>query len=313
MFYHEVKEHMSPSAHDTWSRSKASFIQSYFELKKGPETASMKFGTQVHALIEHGMLKVKKQFDQNEMGLRHEAGNGLYYFGKPDSFQSKPVKNTVEFVDYKTGKASEWIKKLPTDLKMKGTAWLVWKETGCPAAVIGHIEFLQTTWNEEKQCIELIEQETEITSVTYHKADLEAFSEVIVKTMTEVNTFFEKWKDSTADFVDLDDCKKIQELTAKRDAIDEEITNLKASVQSQMEFGGLLTHKVEGLGTFSIATKKTYSIPDNLPFQVGKKKYILKDVTEITSAAKAASKNYELITEPTSVSTSISFRAAKAK
>jgi len=116
MFYHEVKEHMSPSAHDTWHRSKSSFIQSYFELKKGPETAAMKFGTQVHALIEHGMLKVKKQFDQNEMGLRHEAGNGLYYFGKPDSFQSKPVKNTVEFVDYKTGKNARYADTKQLDL-----------------------------------------------------------------------------------------------------------------------------------------------------------------------------------------------------
>lgn len=311
MFYHEIKEHMSPSALDQWMRSRAAFIQSYFEGKKGPETPAMKFGTQVHALIEHGLLKVKKQYDQNEQGLKHEAGGGLYVFGKPDSYQSKPVKNTVEFVDYKTGKASEWQKKLPTDLKMKTTAWLVWKETGCPAAVIGHIEFLQTTWNEEKSCLELIGEETEVTSITYHKADLEAFTEVIIKIMTEVNTFYETWKDRTTDFVDKDDIKLLADLTAKADAIEEEIKAVKASIMSQMEFGGLTTYKEEGLGTLSITTRKTYNTPENLPFKVGKKTYTLKDFEEIEMASKAAVKNYQLITEPVSTSESISFRAKK--
>ncbi len=311
MFYHDQKEHASPSALDQWLRSRAAFIQSYFEGKKGPETAAMKFGTQVHALIEHGLLKVKKHFDQNEQGLRYEAGQGLYVFGKPDSYQSKPVKNTVEFVDYKTGKASEWAKKLPTDIKMKVTAWLVWQATGCPAAVIGHIEFLQTTWNEEKQSLELLSEETEITSITYHKADLEAFTEVIIRTMGDINTFYETWKDRTTDYVDQADCERLAELTKKADEIDEEIKSLKASITSQMEFGGLTSHKIEGIGTISISTKATYSIPNDLPFQVGKKKYTLEDFAAIEMASKAAVKNYQLVSEPVSTTTSTSFRAAK--
>jgi hypothetical protein len=193
---------------------------------------------------------------------------------------------------------------------MNFTAWLVWKATVLPAALIGHIEFLQTTWNEEKQSLELISQETEITSLTYHKADLEAFTSVAIKIMNEVNTFYETWKDRTTDYVDQEDVKRLAELTMKADDIDKEIKDLKASITSQMEFGGLTTYKGE-LGTISISTKKTYSIPEDLPFQVGKKKYTLVDFTAIEMASKAAIKNYQLISEPISTTTSTSFRAAK--
>lgn len=307
MFYHEVKEHCSPSSLDQWHRQRSAFIKSYFELVKSPETVQMTFGTQVHALIEHGMMTVKKKFDRDEETLKFEAGEGLYLLGKPDSYSSKVVKNTVEFVDYKTGSKSEWDTKLPTDIKMKATAWLVWKATGEPQAVIGHIEFLQTTWNEEKRELELIEKETEITSVTYHKADLEAFTAVIVNTMKDINAFYEKWKDRTTDFIDEEDCKELQKLVLKRDEIDQKIDQLKGVIEGQMQFGGLMSHKIEGVGRFSITERKSYKYPDNLQIKVGKKKYTLTDYVEIEKATKAAKKNFELINEPVSTSTSITF------
>lgn len=311
MFYHEIKEHMSPSSMDQWHRQRSAFIKTYFEGEKSPETIQMTFGTQVHALIEHGMLKVQKQWDKNEETLKHEAGDGLFLLGKPDSYQSEPKKNTVEFVDYKTGSKSAWDEKLPTDIKMKATAWLVWMETGKPAAVIGHIEFLQTTWNEEKRELELISKETEVTTLTYHKADLEAFTDVIINTMTEINDFYEKWKDRTTDFIDDADCRRLRELTEKRDEIDEEITTLKGTIESQMAFGGLMTHKMEGVGTFSISERKTYKYPDALEVKQGRRKFTLEEFVEMEKATKAAKKNYELVTEPVSVSTSMRFTPAK--
>jgi len=312
-FYHEVKEHISPSAMESWIRQRSSFIKSYFEGQKGPETAAMTFGTQVHALIEHGMLNAQKKYDKDEAILKHEAGDGLYMLGKPDSYNSKVVKNTVEFVDYKTGKASEWEKKLPTDIKMKATAWLVWMETGKPAAVKAHIEFLQTTWDEDKQQMTLLEKDTEITSITYQKADLEEFTDVIIRTMEEINTFYLKWIDRTAEFIDEKDCRELQELRAKRDEIDEQMSVLTESIESQMDFGGMMSYKLEGVGQFSIRQTKTFKIPTILPFKVGKKKYTMEDFIEIQSAAKAAEKNFKITNEPISTSTSISFTPVKDK
>lgn len=311
MFYHEQKEHMSPSSMDQWHRQRSAFIKTYFEGEKGPETIQMTFGTQVHALIEHGMLKVQKQWDRNEEVLKHEAGDGFYVLGKPDSYQSEPKKNTVEFVDYKTGSKSAWEEKLPTDIKMKCTAWLVWMQTGKPAAVIGHIEFLQTTWDEEKRELVLISKETEVTTLTYHKADLEAFTDVIISTMHEINTFYEKWKNRTTEYVDEGDFRRLRELTAQRDELDEEIGNLKGTIESQMAFGGLMTHKVEGVGTFSISERNTYKYPDALEVKHGRKKFTLAEFLEMEKATKAAKKNYELVTEPVSTATTVRFTPAK--
>lgn len=311
MFYHDIKEHMSPSSMEQWLRQRSAFIKTYFEGEKGPETAAMTFGTQVHALIEHGMLKVQKKWDRDEEVLKHEAGDSLFLLGKPDSFNSKVVKNTAEFVDYKTGSKSAWDDKLPTDIKMKATAWLVWMELGQPAAVIGHIEFLQTTWNEEKRELELLSDKTEISTITYQKADLEAFTDVVINTMNEINAFYEKWKDRSTEFIDDADCRKLRELTEQRDEIDQEINSLKESIESQMSFGGLMSHKIEGVGNFSISERKTYKYPDELEFKYGRKQFTLKDFTEIEKVMKASKKNYELVTEPVSVSTTMRFTPAK--
>ena len=312
MFYHDIKEHASPSALAQWLRQRTAFIKTYFEGEKGPETARMKFGTQVHALIEHGILEVQKKYDRDEETLKHEAGDGLYVLGKPDSFQSKPVKNTVEFVDYKTGIKSEWEKKLPTDIKMKVTAWLVWMETGKPAAVKGHIEFLQTTWSDEMQELQLIEKKTETTSITYQKSELEEFTKVIISTMQEINEFYEKWKYRTAEFINEDECRELKQLTEERDALDEKIKTIKANIEAQMSLGGVMSHKLEGVGTFSVSERRTYKYPDSLKINYRDYGLTLDDFQEAEKCAAAAKKNYELVTDPVSVSTSMRFTPAKS-
>lgn len=298
---------------EQWLRQRSAFIKSYFEGEKSPETIQMTFGTQVHALIEHGMLKVQKQWDRNEETLKFEAGNGFYLLGKPDSYNSKVVKNTAEFVDYKSGSKSAWEDKLPTDIKMKATAWLVWMATGKPAAVIGHIEFLQTTFNQEKRELELIDKKTEVTTITYHKADLEAFTEVIISTMQDINDFYEKWKDRTAEFISERDCQRLKELTDQRNDIDEKITELKDMIQAQMVMGGVLSHKLEGVGRFSVTERKTYSYPEDLPITSGKRKFTLEQFLAMEKDTKAAKKNYELVTEPVSTSSSMTFTPEKKK
>jgi hypothetical protein len=61
-FYHELKEHMSPSALDQWKRQRSAFVGTYFEKKDKVETKAMTAGKQIHRLIEGGMLKAKKIF-----------------------------------------------------------------------------------------------------------------------------------------------------------------------------------------------------------------------------------------------------------
>jgi len=310
-FYHEVKEHMSPSAHDAWHRSRAAFIRSYFEKEKTPETTAMKFGTQVHALIEAGLLHVQKQFNVNEVTLIHDVPMSVYtYLGRPDSFESTPKKNTVEFVDYKTGRKSEWEEKLTTDIKMLGTAWLVWKETGMPQAVIGHIEFLQTEWNEEKREIELVDKPTELYSRTFHYDELEAFGDVIHNDMDAVNTFYEKWLTKSDEFVDQDDCIELARIEAQMEELDIKAKALRESIKAQMEFGGLNSLNVPNVGTFSMSTRKSYAYPPSLRINYLDYGLVYEDYLEIEKAVKSAKKNFELASEPTSESVSFSFRKA---
>lgn len=309
MFYHDQKEHMSPSAHDSWHRSRAAFIRSYFEGEKTAETTAMRFGTQVHALIEAGLLHVQKQFDKNEITLVHEVPMSTYkYLGRPDSFQGKPKKNTVEFVDYKTGKKSEWDDKLTTDIKMLGTAWLVWVETGKPQAVIGHIEFLQTEWNEEKRELELVDKPTELSSRTYHYDELEAFGDVIRNDMSAVNAFYEKWLTKSDEFIDKDDCAELARIEAQIEELDAKAKSLRESIKAQMEFGGLNSYKLPGVGTFSMSTRKSYTYPPSLRINYLDYGLVLEDYLEIEKAVKSAKKNFELASEPTSESVTFSFR-----
>ena len=148
MFYHDKKEHMSPSALDQWFRQRSAFVGSYFEEKDRVDTKAMQAGRQIHRLIEGGMIPAKCSYAINEQEIKVRVpGTDFYFMGIPDSRTESKDGNESMFVDYKSGKANEWKEKLPTDIKMKATAWLVWQEGGESAEVVkGAIEFIQTTW-----------------------------------------------------------------------------------------------------------------------------------------------------------------------
>jgi hypothetical protein len=313
-FYHDIKEHMSPSAMAQWMHQRSAFIRSYFEGERTPETAAMRGGTAIHRLIEGGMFPAKHIFDLHEEEIRVPVpGSGFFFMGKPDSRDEKATKGVARFVDYKSGKANDWKAKLPIDIKMKATAWLVWQATGCPEKVVGSIEFIQTTWDPEaKEVVPLEGVESDIIECTYLAQDLEAFTKVIIKTMGDVNDFFERWKNASGEFVSDEDTQLYEGLAAKKEAIEAEIEEVKERIMGQMEFGGVLNHKTAA-GTFYITEKKEYSYPDELIVRHGDEEHTLKEVEEIAASAKAAKKNFELTSEPISTATTIGFRKASKK
>lgn len=309
-FYHDVKEHMSPSAFDQWHRQRSAFVGSYFEQKERVQTKAMEAGTQIHRLIEAGLIKAKCVYDVGEEQIKVQVpGTEFYFLGIPDSH----MKDGSKFVDYKSGKANDWKEKLPTDLKMKATAWLVWMQCGQPEKIEGAIEFIQTTWDPDaKRVVPIDDKETELIEITYHAEDLKAFTKVIADTMNEVNEVYEKWQSKTDAFVSREDIERYEALHLKKAALEEEMDDVKERIKTQMEFGGMLNFKSE-LGTFYITERSTYDYPETLPVKVGAEEYTLAEAEEVESATKAAKKNYELITEPVSQSSSVGFRPKKEK
>ncbi len=81
MFYPDKKEHMSPSALDSWFNGRGNFIKSYFEGIKSPETAAMTAGKKVHALIEGGMIAAQKVYDVHEQKISIEIKTGYRFMG----------------------------------------------------------------------------------------------------------------------------------------------------------------------------------------------------------------------------------------
>lgn len=321
MFYHDIKEHMSPSAMSAWLGSRSSFIKSYFKGEKGPETKAMAFGTKVHALIEGGMLKATQVYDNNEKELRFEVeeGSGLYFFGKPDSYSGRLETedySAAEFVDYKSGKNNGWEEKLPTDVKMLATAWLVWMATGKPDEVLGYIEFIETVWNPDAHDVEVVEgTDTVVMGRKYSRAELENFTKAILKAMGDVNKFYEKWQQSSGEFVrssDIEDALRIREKIAK---LEEELEEVEGLIASQMEFGGEENHAIEGKrGTYYFKTTDAWDYPPELPFLLdGTEAFTLGKAERVASGAKAVKKNYELVTEPATTKRTLAFRAATVK
>lgn len=316
MFYHDIKEHMSPSAMDQWLNGRSSFIRSYFAQEKGPETKAMTAGTQIHALVEAGVIKAKHVYGHNEEKIKIQVpGTEFYFLGVPDSYGDvvKIAGGYVAFVDYKSGKANNWKEKLPTDIKMKATAWLVWMQSGCPAEVQGHIEYIQTTWDPNtKTVVPVDDKETEVISITYTGAELEAFTKVIAREMHAVNEEYEKWLQSTGDFVKASDVEAYVSLRNEIEAKEAELEEIAERIKDQMEFGGEENHKTP-VGTFFIRETSTYAYPPDLTFLVdGSEEYTLEKADRVGSGLKAAKKNFELANEPVSTSRSISFRAAKS-
>lgn len=308
---------MSPSALDNWINSRSAFIKSYFEGNRSPETGAMKTGTKVHKLIEAGLIKVKCSYDVHEEKLVSYVGkdNQFKFLGIPDDRTRGTTKGMAEFVDYKTGKENRWHKKLSTDVKMKATAWLVWKVTSEPKKVRGHIEYIATEWNAEaREIVPIEDRETELVTIDYHADDLKDFDKVIIKAMNEVNEEYEKWLQSSDELISLLDMETYAELKKKQDdfnlEIDAQLAEISERLITQMETGGVKTIKGT-VGTFFITEKKKYVYPPDLKVFFEEEDWLLKDVELMEAAAKVARKNFELITDPTSISKSVGFRAPR--
>lgn len=320
MFYHDKKEHMSPSAMQSWLHSRGSFIKSYFREERGIETKSMAFGTKVHALIEGGMLNATQVYDHNEAELRFEVepDSGLYFMGKPDSY-SDPLDDegvsSVEFVDYKSGKTNSWNEKLPTDIKMLATAWLVWRASGKPDVVNGYVEFIETVWDEELHDVKIVEgTDTVVMARRYTWAEMENFTQAILKAMSDVNAFYKKWEASSGEFVRQDDIDAALKLRARLATIEAELEEVEDRIASQMEFGGEETHKLDGLGTYYFKTTDAWEYPEELEFVLdGAEKFTLGKAERVASGVKAVKKNYELVNEPATSKKTLAYRAAIKK
>lgn len=312
-FYHEIKPHMSPSALSQWLGSRGSFVRSYFAGERGPETKAMTAGTEIHALVEAGIIKAKHTYQHNEMEVKVEVpGTSYHFLGRPDSYEVDG--EVAKFVDYKSGKANGWEEKLPTDIKMRATAWLVWRETGEPMQVHGFIEFIQTTWDPDlKKVVPIDGKETEVASIIYTAKELKAFTRVIATAMDDVNTFYEKWKDSSGEFVNNADVERSVELRNAIDKAEMELEEVEDRILSQMEFGGEETHKTS-YGSFFIKTTKTYEYPKTLEFLLdGEEEFTIEKAERVAAGVSAAKKNFELVNDPKEIKRSVNFRRAKEK
>jgi len=309
MFYPDIKDGMSPSAIAQWLNGRGSFVKTYFMGEKSPETAAMKGGTRIHRLIEAGLIKAKHVFDNAEDEISVTIAEGMVFRGRPDSWGI--ADGETEFVDYKSGKANEWKDKLPTDIKMRATAFLVWKKAGEPARVKAYIEFIQTTWNPDtKEVVPIEGQETEVVEITYTAEEMETMGKVILREMNEVNDFYVKWQKSSSEFVSKEDVEAYAAIDAEITKLEAERDSLKKSIMSQMQFGGAESIKTD-FGTFFLTEKETYEYPAGLRINYLDYGLTVEDAEEISAAAKAAKKNFELANEPVSTKTSISFRAKK--
>lgn len=312
MFYPDKKPHMSPSALDAWLHNRSLFVRSYFEGEKTPETAAMTAGKKIHMLLEAGLMKAKKAFEINEEEIVIDMGNGVKFLGRPDGREDRnPKADEVGFVDYKTGKANGWPEKLPTDVKMRATAWLVWKASGEPGRVDGYIEFLPTEWDPvAKEVIAKEDAESEVVHVTYSASELEQFTKVILRAMEEVNAFYEKWLKKTDAFMNQDDVDAYAEVRVKIADLEKQQEILEERLLTQMQFGGVSTLPTPA-GTIYLTEKKTYEYPLDLEVEALGKKLTLEQTEEVNTAAKVAKKNYELIAEPKDTKWSVGFRKAR--
>lgn len=319
MFYPNLKEYISPSALATWFNSKPSFIESYFKGVKMPETSAMKAGNKIHALIEGGFYDPQKRYDLNEKELSHMvADTGVKSFGKPDSF-GLVSDGHAEFVDYKTGREVSWSRdELKNDVKMKQTAWLVWKETGMPDKVTGYIEWIGTEWNGTEVVPSI--DEYMLVKCDYTAQELNEWENVIIKAIGDINEAYEKFVNSSELFIDEDLCKQYAKLNAEIKEIEEkQIEILKVQreelgeqIATQLAMSDAENHKTE-YGSFFWKVSKKYAYPDDLEFQTNTGVYSLALGEEIVAGVKACKKGYEKFSKPVEEKKSLQFRASKKK
>jgi len=319
MFYPEVKPHISPSAFATWHRQKPLFVRSYFKGEKTPETSAMKGGTKIHALIEGGFLEAKHRFALHEPELRHTvtigSGSQVQIFGKPDSTQVA-CADICEFVDYKTGRENTWDdEKLSVDLKMKLTAKLVLENSRAngyvPRIVRGYIEFFYTEWS-GTEVVPIEGKESEVIYFEYTAEELDRFTDVVVKTIEEINVAYEAFLERPKEsFVQGDDVIEYARLDKQRKEIEAKQKEIKDRIGEQLSFSGEDSFEHE-VGTFYTTIKKTYEYPDSLEFAIeGGAIYTVGQGEQIAAGMSAVKKNYELEHEPKTISKSVGFRPKK--
>ncbi len=310
MFYPDQRDHISPYALSAFKSSKSTFIKRYFEEEEGYESPAMKRGTKIHSLIEMGAVKAKKKFDVHEEKIEIEVKDGVTMLGYPDSRTEGGDK--VEVVDYKTGKTGKWEDKIHGDEKVMATAWLVWKEEGEPEEVTFHIEFIPVQWDDESEEMIPLEDQTEVITKVFKEDTLRKFTKVIEKTIDEVNEFYEKWQESTDQFIDKSLVEKYEMLDQEKREIEKEMDEIKEKLLGQMEIGGLGKFQSEN-GTFYTREREYYTYPDNMEIKVGDKKLSYREAKDVKKEMKNARKNYKMVAEPDSIKRSLSFRKNKKK
>lgn len=321
MFYSEIKKWISPSALANWFNSKASFIDHYFKGETSGETDSIKGGRIIHGLIEGGFYKPQKRYQNNEKQLTHKVGDtGVDSMGTPDSF-SLINENLAEFVDYKTGRDISWSREdLKSDIKMKQTAWLVWKETGMPKQVTGFIEWIGTEWKSDTKEVVPSADEYMLVKCIYSAEELSEWEKIVAKAIADINETYERFKNSSEEVVDEALCKEYAKLTAEMKEIeDSQLAILKAkrdeigqAIGEQMAVGNLDKLKTDG-GSFFWRTSKKYEYPETLQVQTKTGIYNLPEAEDIADAVKACKKNYESTNDPIEEKKTIQFRATKKK
>lgn len=316
MFYPFLKPHISPSALSTWYGAKQSFIKSYFEGEHFKGNSATDFGKVVHGLIEGGLFPAKKVFDQSEVQIIIPLENGVNALGTPDSFTLVPTDDTIQVVDYKTGKEDGWsATEIAGDLKVKFTCWLALqasREAGFnPLFVKFYIESFQTFWNPRKKKLELMpNDESELYEFQYTAVELDAFTLVINKTVNDVNEAYTKWKESTDEFVDKESVKEFGEVQKQITELEARAEVLKERIGEQMTFGNKDNFSTD-VGTFYFTTKEKWSYPPEMP--IGYEQFTLKTFEDIGACVKSAKLTFETENKPVSSSKSLGFRAKKEK
>lgn len=317
MFYPNVKPHISPSALQTWHENRPTFIRSYFKGEHGRETRAMKDGTKMHALAEGGFLSPTHSWGSREDELIVPfRDTGVNVLGKPDDYGTKDGK--AGFVDYKFGKDSDWSREvLIGDLKMRTTAWLVWKTLGEPEEVYGYIEWFGMRWDGRENVP--TNEDHAIFHCVYTAAEMREFEEVIAKTIAEVNEAYERFQNAADALINETLTREYAELDAQVKGIEENqiaplkerMDAIKDTIAEQMEFGDVASHEAEG-GTFYWRTSKTYEYPDVLEFQTESGKVMtFAEGEQVKLAMGAVKKQYELSHDPVKVTKSLLYKPKK--
>lgn len=313
-FYPDVKPHISPSAFATWHNQRSLFIRSYFKGEKTPETTAMRDGTKIHGLIEGGFLPVINDFEFHEETLEVMIGDKIKVLGIPDSHEVAE-KETVTFVDYKTGKKQTWTaNKIASDKKMLLTAWLVLQANPHAKNVRAVIEWIGTEWNGaelvptgESECIEHV----------FDWATLFEVPAIIEKTVAEINLEYEKFLESSEEeivsLVEESDIHEYVKLEEAKQEIETRQKEIRERIGEQLEVSGQKNFE-HPHGTFYFTERKVYEFPEDLSGTMEDGTVVTPEfATKVSSALTAAQNNWKLSNEPKSISKSLSFRAKKRK